>query len=96
MFLKVYKLEKETLVAVCDEKYIGRELSDGDIQLKVSKDFYGCEKATKEEIIEALNNATIANLVGEESVALAVEIGLIETSHIIFICDVPHAQMVLL
>ncbi|MCD1293684.1 DUF424 domain-containing protein [Methanocella sp. CWC-04] len=94
MYLKVYRIDNEVLVAVCDEKYLGRELLEGDLQLKVSKEFYGDSTATREEIADALKDATVANLVGEESVAVAVDLGLVDTGHIIFIQNIPHAQMV--
>lgn len=94
MFLKVYKIENEVLVAVCDEKYLGKEFSDGKAQLKVSEKFYGNTPASCQEVAAALQEATIANLVGEESVACAIGAGVIESTHVIFIADVPHAQMI--
>ena len=94
MYLKVYKIENEVLVAVCDEKYLGKEFSEGNAQLKVSDKFYGQTKATCAEVTAALQDATIANLVGEESVACAIDAGVIEADNIIYIAEVPHAQMI--
>lgn len=94
MYLKVYRVEKEVLVAVCDEKYLGREFSEGNVQLKVAEKFYGRTPATCGEVAAALQEATIANLVGEESIACAIGVGVIEASHVIYVEDVPHAQMV--
>jgi hypothetical protein len=92
--MKVYKIDNEVLVAVCDEKYLGKEFSDDNAQLKVSDKFYGRTPATCAEVTAALQDATIANLVGEESVACAVDAGVIEADHIIYIAEVPHAQMI--
>jgi hypothetical protein len=94
VYLKVYKIDNEVLVAVCDEKYLGREFSDDNAQLKVSEKFYGRTPATCAEVTAALQDATIANLVGEESVACAIDAGVIESGNVIFIADVPHAQMI--
>ncbi len=94
MFLKIYKVDNEVLVAVCDEKYLGREFSSGNAQLKVTEKFYGRTPATCAEVAAALQEATIANLVGEESVACAIDAGVIEAAHVMYIADVPHAQMV--
>jgi uncharacterized protein len=94
LFLKVYKIENEVLVAVCDEKYLGKEFSDGKAQLNVSEKFYGHIPASCNEVAAALQEATIANLVGEESVACAIGAGVIESDHVIFIANVPHAQMI--
>ncbi len=72
LYLKVYKVDNEVLVAVCDEKYLGKEFSDGNAQLNVSEKFYGNTPASCHEVAAALQDATIANLVGEESVACAI------------------------
>jgi hypothetical protein len=94
VYLKIYKVDNEVMVAVCDEKYLGRELSDGKAQLKITEKFYGRTPASCEEVATALQEATIANLVGEESVACAIGAGIIEEGHVIYISNVPHAQMV--
>lgn len=94
MYLKIYRIDNEVLVAACDEKYLGREFSDGRAQLKVTEKFYGREPATCDDVISALREATIANLVGEESVACAVSAGVIDSSCVMYIEEVPHAQMV--
>ncbi len=94
MYLKVYKIDNEVLVAVCDEKYIGKEFTEGNAQLKISDKFYGRTPASCAEVTAALQEATIANLVGEESVACAIDAGVIESGNIIYIADVPHAQMI--
>jgi hypothetical protein len=94
LYLKVYKIDNEVLVAVCDEKYLGKEFSEGNAQLKVSEKFYGQTPASCTEVAAALQEATIANLVGEESVACAIGAGVIESGNVIFIADVPHAQMI--
>ncbi len=52
--------------------------------------------ADREQLLRHLRLATIGNLVGEETVAAALEGGFIEESGIIRINGVPHAQMVVL
>ncbi len=94
MYLKVYHVDEEVLVAVCDEGLLEKEFSEGDVHLKVSKSFYGEECADYDEVVSALGTATIANLVGELSVACAVENGFVEAKDVIFIEGVPHVQMV--
>jgi hypothetical protein len=94
VYLKVYNVDNETMVAVCDESCLGKEFSEGDLHLKVSKEFYGEERADYDEVVSALAEATIANLVGKESVACAVENGFVNVNDIIYIADVPHAQII--
>jgi hypothetical protein len=94
LFLKVYKIGNEVMVAVCDEKYIGKEFADDRARLEVSEKFYGRTPASCDEVAAALQEATIANLVGEESIACAIGAGVIEATHVMYIANVPHAQMV--
>lgn len=94
VYLKVYNVGEEVLVAVCDEGLLGKEFSEGEVHLKVSMDFYGDESADYDEVVSALQDATIANLVGEQSVACAVENGFADASDVIYIEGVPHVQMV--
>lgn len=93
MLLKVYRSGIERLVAVCDTDLLGKSLSEGELVLSVT-DFYRGEPASDEEIRAALRSATIANLVGERSVGLAVEEGLVDPDCVIRIEGVPHAQMI--
>ncbi len=94
MYMKVYHIGEEVLVAVSDEGCLGKEYTEGDVRLKVSKEFYGEDHADKDEVVSALSDATIANLVGEQSVATAVENGFVNPRDVMYIQGVPHAQMV--
>jgi len=46
-----------------------------------------------DEVRKALVNADNANLMGERTVALALEMGLISRSSCLMLGDVPHAQI---
>ncbi len=94
MFLKVYHIDAETMVAVCDEDILGKEFSEGDLHLKVTKEFYGEVPADYDEVVSALGQATIANIVGKESVACAVENGFADVDAIIYIEGIPHVQII--
>ncbi len=95
VYLKVYNIDRDVLVAVADEDCLGKKFSDDRVSLDVSKDFYGTKHADYGEVLSALNEATIANIVGKESVALAVENGFVDFEDVIFVEGVPHAQMVI-
>ena len=95
MYLKIYNIDREVMVAVTDEECLGKSFTEGDVKLDVSKDFYGDRHADYGEVLSALHEATIANIVGKESVALAVENGFVDAGDIIFVEGVPHVQMVI-
>lgn len=93
--MKIYRRGKETLVAACDSNLIGKTFREGEVRLHVSS-FYDGDYVTGEQLLNHLRIATIANLVGKETIKLALEAGLIEKEGIITIQRVPHAQMVLI
>jgi hypothetical protein len=94
--MKVHKYNNEILVAASDADLIGKTFVDGKLTLQVSKIFYGKELVTAEQLIEKLEIATIANLVGKEVISIAINEKLIKEEGIIRIAGIPHAQMVLI
>jgi len=95
MYLKSYIVNKEILVAVCDSELIGRTFREGELHLSVNQDFFKGSPADEHEVKKALEDATIANLVGEQSVACGIDSGIIDEHCVITIDGIPHAQMVL-
>ncbi len=91
-YMKIYKVEREVLVAVCDSNIRGKIFEEGEVRLEVSEEFYGDELYSREEVAEALRQATIANLSGKESVALGIEVGIIDRENVLRVKGVPHAQ----
>jgi len=92
--IKIYRHGNDVLIGACDENLIGKTFEEGKYQIEVRKDFYDGERVTPEILKEFLENATIANLVGDETIACAIEMGLIDPDCVIKIKGIPHAQMV--
>ena len=96
MLLRERETPKGALVSVCDEDCLGETYEDGDISLEVTEEFYAGEEATDadpEAVIDALKRATVGNLVGEESVAVAVDAGLIDEERVLDVDGTEHAQL---
>jgi len=96
MLLRERDTAKGVLVSVCDEDCLGETYEDGDISLEVTEEFYAGEEATDadpEAVIDALQGATVGNLVGEESVGVAVDAGLIDEERVLDVDGTEHAQL---
>ncbi len=91
--VKVYRKGVEVLVAACDEDIVGKTFRSRDLKLQVSEGFYRGERADEEMLVNRLEMATIANLVGEKTLEIAVRRGFIDPGCVIRIGEVPHAQM---
>jgi len=91
--LRIIHTGGEVLVVICDAKLIGKEFKQGEFKLRVDGSFYGGREASVEECIEALREATIANMVGS-IIKHAIKEGIIDSANVMMIKGVPHAQMV--
>ena len=93
--MRIYRTSGEVLLAACDSELLGREFSEGDLRLKISV-FYDGILVGRDELVRNLRMATIANIVGEEVVGIAVEEGFVDRNCVIKVDGIPHAQMVLM
>jgi hypothetical protein len=92
--LKIYHAEGEVLVAVCDSELLGKRFIEGQLQLEVTAAFFGEEKASFEDVAQALEKATMANFVGERAVACAIGLQYVQAENVLRIRGIPCAQMV--
>jgi hypothetical protein len=91
--VKVYNHGREVLVAACDEDIVGKTFGSHDLKIHVSEGFYRGESGGEEMLVNRLEMATIANLVGERTVEIAVRHGFVDPGCVLRIGGVPHAQM---
>lgn len=92
--IRIYQRGNDLLLGACDEKLLGKKFEDGKFQIEVRKEFYDGERITPEVLKKLLIEATIANLVGKDTIKCAIEAGVVDPECIIKIRGIPHAQMV--
>lgn len=92
MILSERPTDRGLLVTVCDRDVLGETFEDGSVSLEVSEEFYGGDPVEAEQVIDALSRASIANLVGTESVALAIEEGFVDEGRVLEVETTLHAQ----
>ena len=96
MLLRERETERGLLVSVCDEGLIGERFENGQVSITVEESFYGGESAVEADadtVIDGLRRASVANLVGEECVGVAVEAGIIDEGAVLEIGETRHAQL---
>ncbi len=96
IFMKIYKVGSDVLIAACDSKLLGKTLVDNEIEFKVSENFYKDVLGDQNLLKKNLSFATTGNLVGERCVKCAIEMGLIDPENVIRIDGIPHAQFVII
>jgi hypothetical protein len=98
MFVNIIKTYRD-VVAICDSELIGKKFEEGNFQLDVKESFFKGEETSEEKLREILNDlckedATF-NIVGKESVRIALEEGIIPEEAIKKIQGVPFALVLL-
>lgn len=91
--VKMYRKGTETLVAACDIDIVGQTFRSKGLKIEVSEGFYKGESADEDLLVNRLEMATIANLVGKRTIEIAVRRGFVDPGCVIEIGGVPHAQM---
>ncbi|MGM0591789.1 MAG: DUF424 domain-containing protein [Halobacteriota archaeon] len=96
MLLRERETPEGLLVSVCDSDCLGRTYADGDVSIEVTEDFYGGDEAASadpDEVVDSLNRAAVANLVGERAVGVAIDAGIIDEDRVLDIDGTRHAQL---
>jgi uncharacterized protein len=93
--MRVHRVRTEVVVAACDAELLGRQLPLGPTgrTVAISRQFYGERVVSAEELALALQRATIANLLGERTLAVARARGLVGPEGTGTLGGVPHAEL---
>jgi uncharacterized protein len=98
MFVKIHESYRK-VVAVCDSEIIGKKFEEGKRQLDVKESFYRGAKfdseLVKKIMIENKANDATFNIVGEKSVKIALESGIITRGNIGKVGGIPFALVLL-
>ena len=81
MWVKIHKSSR-TVVAICDDNLLGKKFNEGIKCLNITESFFKGEKMSRKEVrdimkFESLSGSSF-NIVGRESVNLALSVGIIE------------------
>lgn len=93
MILNERETDEGLLVSVCDPDIMGETFEDGPVSITVSEGFYGGESASESEVVDSLARCSVANIVGAESVDVAVEHGFVEEENVLDVDGTRHAQL---
>lgn len=94
VYMRVRETSEHYVVAICDKDLLGRTLVEGKIKFKVSQEFYGGELVEIGTCLQHLKKATIANMIGSETVKAAIDAGMVHKQAVMYIDGHPHAQWV--
>mgnify|MGYP003987501457 FL=1 len=87
--VRVSDYQKNIMVNMSDAELIGRNIIDGELKINISENYYGKQIVEKDEAISLLKSASIMNLVGKETISLAIELGIGSKDGVKIISDIP-------
>ena len=98
MLIKIHKSYR-LVVAICDSDLLGKRLEEGDKQLDMTGNFFKGDEKTKEELKEIIEDCVREDatffIVGNESVSVCKEVGLVINEGVKEISGVPVALTLL-
>ena len=88
-FARVTSYQKNTMLNICDAEFIGKTISEGELNMNISKGYYGDKSVDQEEAKTLLQKASIINMVGNEIISMSVSLGIGSKNGIKLISGVP-------
>ncbi|MDA4128659.1 MAG: DUF424 domain-containing protein [Thaumarchaeota archaeon] len=71
--IKTADYRGSTSVSICDQELIGKTVTDGNLQVHISQEFFFGEIVGRNEALHLIKSCSIINLAGERAVSLAIE-----------------------
>lgn len=87
--VRISDYQQNKMINMCDAELIGKNIVDGDLKIYISENYYGKHIVNKDEAVSLLKSASIMNLVGKETISLAIDLGIGSESGVKIISDIP-------
>ena len=81
--------QQQSMLNICDATLLGKKIIEGDLTMHISENYYGERFVEKDEAESLLNNSSIINLAGKETVSLALKLGIGSENAVKIVSDVP-------
>jgi hypothetical protein len=98
MLVKIHEAYRK-IIAICDSELLGKKLEQDNLQLDVKEGFYKGKELKEQQVLEIIEEGkkedACFNIVGKESINIAIKSGIIDEKSIITIQKIPHALSLL-
>ena len=96
IYIKVHSTENGAILAMCDSSLVDKVLVEGDIEINIRDyaDFYKGQLVSSKSAKGVIKKAGImsANIIGEESVGVALDEQIISKENVRRVMKVPYAN----
>ena len=87
--VRVNNYQNNSMLNICDAELLGKKLTQDELNMNISKNYYGEKLIEKEEAEHLMKNSSIINMVGKETVSLSIKLGIGTENGIKIISGVP-------
>lgn len=74
--VKTTDYQKNLMLNICDANLLGKDISENDLTLNISRHYYGEKIVSKNEAKDLLKSSAIINMVGKETISLSIKLGI--------------------
>lgn len=74
--VKLTDYQKNQMLNICDADLVGKDIQENELKMNISKSYYGEKLVDKEEAQNLLQNSSIINMVGKETISLSISLGI--------------------
>ena len=87
--VKVSNYQKNSTLNICDAELLGKKIIQEKLNIHISESYYGEKLIETEEAKSLLQNSSIINMVGKETVSLSIKLGIGSENGIKTIAGIP-------
>jgi hypothetical protein len=73
---RTIKWQQHILVNICDEELLGTTVKNGEVDMAISREYFGSDKVNEVEAINLVKSSSIVNLAGSRIVSKVVDANL--------------------
>jgi len=87
--VRVSEYQKKSMLNICDADLLGKKIIQDELTMHISEAYYGKRIVELDEAKTLLKNSSIINMVGKDTISLAVELGIGSENGVKVVSDVP-------
>ncbi len=88
--VKILDNQKDRVLNICDADLLGKKIIEDNLNMNISKSYYGEKIVEHKEAQNLLKNSKIINMVGKNTISLSLELGVGSENGVKKIGGVPY------
>src|SRR5574338_1436541 len=88
-FVRTSNYQNSAMLNMCDEDLLGKIVKNGDLQINISKNYYGQRLVDEAEAETLMQNSSVPNLVRKQTIDMSVNLKIGSRQGVKTIDDIP-------